>query len=186
MAEVRVSFPSLEDVATGAGLPLHKAVENDPAAGKNAHGSLVAKDPTGNLRYLKTNAAGEAIVSFESAETARLKDVGTNAGSASAVTIATIPLQPGLTYQNLGLVVSCFRDAIFDVVSVDDAGGTPVDTIELQGVRVGAGEYTSSIALPGFQFVAGSTGTQELIVRGRNLGTLSTLDVTVSIDEDQT
>jgi len=181
MADSRPNFAVLQDYVSGAGLPLHKVLENDASANKNALAALVGIDPLGNLRYLKTNSTGELIISLESEEFALLSDSGTHAGSASPVDIVTIPLQNSMTYKSLEVVCSCFRDAVFSVVLVDDQAETDL----IPGIRSGAGEYQDPVSLQTLMFTTGATGTQELIVRGFNLNVTSTMDAVISVKEIQ-
>lgn len=185
MSDLRTAMTILEDVSSQAGRPLHAAVENNPAAGKNAHPALVCIDALGNLRYAKVNAAGELVVSTESVEKACLTAEGNNAGSATFVDLAVITLQNDLNYSKLGFMGSSFRDSVFEVVWVDDVGGTPVETV-LATFRVGAGHLNHSEELECIAFTAGSVGTQELRIRGKNNNALSDMDGMISIEEDQT
>lgn len=81
MADVRTSFVTLEDVTSGAGVPLHRALEGQAAAGKNAHGALTYKDASGNLQYALVNANREVVVSLESGDRTVIKhDAGLKVG----------------------------------------------------------------------------------------------------------
>jgi len=185
MADVREVFTVLEDLSTGVGLPWSQAFEGSAAENRNAAPALVAKDTAGNLIYLKTNLSGELVVSTESEEYALISDSGTNAGNAAFQDIVTLDLQVDLVYKELEIVCSCFRDAVFQVVAISDAGGTPVTTVLINGIRCGAGQYSAIVSLSALMFTAGATGDQELVVRGKNLNTTSTMDVVVSIKEIQ-
>jgi len=184
MPDLRESFPSLEDVATGAGIPLHKVLEGDAAAGKNASAALVGKDPSGNLIYLTTNSDGELVTSGMAGDTANIADTGSNGGSGSFVTLLTLLLTTNKEYKNLSWSVSGFRDTIFEIVQIDDAGGTPVETIHAT-LRVGPGDFTDSNFMENFKFTAGPTGVINLILRAKNQNANSTMDGTLSIDEIQ-
>ena len=185
MADVREVFTSLEDLSTGVGMPLHQAFEGSAAENRNAHGALVAKDTAGNLIYLKTNLAGELVTSLESEEFALISDSGTNAGNVAYQDIATLILQADLVYKELELVCSCFRDTVFQVVSIDNVGVTPIETVLINGIRAGAGQFSAIVSLKTFMFTAGATGVQQLVVRGKNLNSTSTMDVVVSVKEIQ-
>jgi hypothetical protein len=182
MADVRTSFITLEDVATGAGVPLHKAVEGDAAAGKNAHGALVAKDDSGNLQYVRVNSNREIVVSSDSADLACLTDEGGVVGTTSFQDIATIALNDGAVYKKIGFSGSSFRDAIFELLWVDDVGGTDTETI-LHTFRVGAGAYNEVAELSCLEFTAGTTA--ELRLRGKNLNVASDIDGMISVLEVQ-
>lgn len=182
MADLRTSFTVLEDATTQAGLPLHKVAQGDALAGKNAIAALIAKDPAGNLIYPVTNSLGELVVSTESSTAAALlSEDGTSVGSASDADIVTLTLQNDMTYRELEAVVSCFRDAVFKIVHVDDA----VTNILVPGVRCGAGSLNSVLNFKTLEFVTGSTGTQELKIIGKNLNALATMDGVLSVKEIQ-
>lgn len=183
MADPRVSFPVLEDASTQAGLPLHKAVTGDASAARNAHAALVATDAAGNLQYPKVDSQRRLFVSPNVGDFANLSERGEHAaGSATFVTVtgALITLVADLVYQEVGLLVSCTRDAHFQVVQVDDA----TETI-LADVMLEAGESVFGIVIPNLTFTAGSTGTQALKIVGKNLNALSALRATLSVTEVQ-
>lgn len=182
MADVRTNFPVLEDSSTQAGLPLHKVLEGDASTGKNALAALVAADAAGNLQYMRVNQNNELVVSMESSiSIALLTDNGSNAGSISYVDLITIPLQAGYTYRELEILVSCFRDAVFQVIHIDDV----TENILVPGIRAGAGDYNGPMSFKTLEFMTGATGTQSLVIRGKNLNALSTIDAVVAIKEIQ-
>lgn len=185
MADTREVFTSLENLSTGEGMPLHQAFEGSAAEDRNAHGALVAKDTAGNLIYLKTNLAGELVTSLESEEFALISDSGTHTGNVAYQNIVTLVLQADLVYKELELVCSCFRDAVFQIVAIDDVGVSPVETILINGIRAGAGQFSAIVSLKTFMFTAGSTGVQNLVIRGKNLNSTSTMDVVASVKEIQ-
>lgn len=178
MADVRSVFVNLEDSSSKAGLPLHKALEGEAIAAKNAQGALVAKDPSGNFKYLETDANGNLTV-IAGYDYAALSDHGTNAGNAAFQDIATITLTADKEYKSLEWLVSSFRDTVFQLVQIDDA----TETVLIDGIRVGNALLTNSGKLEGLEFTAGSTGTQELVLRGKNLNATSTMDGVITIKE---
>lgn len=183
MADPRVSFPVLEDAATQAGLPLHKAVQGDSAAARNAHAVIPATDAAGNLQYPKVDSQRRLYVSPNVGDYANLSERGElAAGSATFATVtgALITLVADLVYQEVGVVVSCTRDAHFQVVQVNDVTETILADVMLEG-----GESTFGIVIPNLTFTAGSTGTQSLKVVGKNMNALSALRATVSVTEVQ-
>lgn len=184
MADVRPVFTILENPATQAGSPQHLVSEGQAVAAKNYGLGIVAKDSSGNAIFLRTNAAGQLLVNAEAADVVLLGGQGDNAGSATVVTLFDIALQNDYEYKNLEWVCSCFREATFELVHVDDLGGGG-ETFNILGtVKVGAGDYTDSgkVASP---FTAGSTGTQVLRVRALNLNATSQLEASASIEEIQ-
>lgn len=178
MADLRTSFIVLEDSATQAGLPMHKALEGELVANKNGHAAFVAKDSALKFKYLEVDDAGALKVST-GADYACLSDEGTNAGSTSDVDLITLPLVAEKVYYDIEALLSCFRDSVFKIVWSNDG----VETVLVPGVRVGAGDYNEMLRFQCMEFTAGATGVQSLIVRGKNLQVASTLDATISIKE---
>lgn len=180
MADVRESFPTLEDSGTGAGLPLHKVLEGDASAAKNASAGLVAKKGDGTLRYLQVDDAGNLKVTTDGGGT-QVKDRGTASGNTSLVTVAEITLTADANYVGLDWVCSCFRDALFEIVLIDDPSGTPTEEI-LADVLCGPGDFTDSGTL-NLRFTAGSTDPV-LRVRAKNFNTTSDFRASISTTED--
>lgn len=173
MADLRASFTILEDVTTQAGLPLHKAVEGDAAAGLNAHPSFIAKDPSNNLIYLKTNAAGELIVDTEAVSGTCKKangELATGSATLDFVTGCEITLTANKVISEVGFLVSCQRDALFQVIWLNNATPTLLGEIV-----VGAGAYTFSQELHCLSFTAGSTLPQKLQLKAKNFNALASL-----------
>jgi len=178
MSDLRTVFVNLEDASTQAGLPLHKALEGDAILNKNAHGALVAKDSAENFKYLEVDDAGALKVSLGSAY-ACLSDSGTHAGDTSYQTLATIALTTDKVYKDVEALVSCFRDTVFQIIHNDNG----VPTILADGIRAGAGAYNQMARFECMEFTAGATGTQELLIKGKNTVVASTMDATVSVKE---
>jgi hypothetical protein len=168
----------LEDSSSQAGLPLHKRVEGDAAAGTNAHAALVAKDASGNLIYLRTTAGGALIVDTGAAPgTCKNAKGELAAGSATLalVTGASISLANSKAYSEIGFIVSCRRDSLFQIVW-DDNGSETI----LGEIVVGSGAYTVSDQLHCLTFTSGSTGTQTLKVKAKNFEALSSLRAAIT------
>jgi len=181
MADIRESFPTLEDSGSGAGLPLHKVLEGDASAAKNASAGLVAKKASdGTLIYLRTDDAGNLLTTQDGGGT-QVKNRGTAAGNTSFTTVAEITLTADANYKGLDWVCSCFRDAIFEIVLIDDPAGTPTEEI-LADVICGPGDFTDSGSLD-IRFTAGPTDPV-LRVRAKNLNTTSDFRASVASTED--
>lgn len=183
MADLRVSFPTLEDSATQAGLPLHKVLEGDSLTSKNAHAAFVAKDGSGAAKYLLQNDLGETLVSMEG-NFVGLSDKGQVSGNLSIATIFDIPLQNDYVYKNISFLMTCLKDAEFEVVQIDDSAGTPVETSHFEPVTT-PGNTNIAHNAPSFTFTAGSTGVCVLRVRTKNLYVASDFRASLSIQEVQ-
>lgn len=183
MADPRTSFVTLEDVTTQVGVPLHRVVEGDAAAGKNAHAAIVAKDAAGNLIYLKTGVGGALLTTDDAATVCKRSQAGElAAGSATMVLVtgAVIPLAVSKEYASVGFVVSCRRDALFQIIWSDNG----VESV-LAEIIVGSGAYTISDELHCLSFTSGATGTQELLVKAKNFEALSSLRASIVAEEVQ-
>lgn len=182
MADPRTSFTVLEDSGTQAGLPLHKVLEGDAAAAKNALAALIAKNGS-NLAYLKVDPTTGALLTTTEGATECLKakgELAAGSGTIVAVTGAEIVLSTDTKYQEVGFVVSCRRDAIFQIIQLDD-----VTENVLAEIVVGSGAYTVSNQLHCLEFTTGSTGDQKLLVKAKNFEALSSLRASITVEEVQ-
>lgn len=203
MADVRESFPNLEG-ASGEGLALRSVQQGESVASKNgqlafgfmdASGNAKAApiktsgaapgdavpvmgflNSAGNLAYPQMNAAGAIPVTSDVGTDLYAR--GTVAGNASFVDVVTLALTNSKVYQGLEVLVSCFRDAIYEVVWDDDGS----ETILADAV-ITPGHSTVMINLSKLEFTSGGTGTQSLIVRAKNLNTTSDFRATVATTE---
>lgn len=167
MAELRSSVCVLEDASTQAGLPLHKVLEGDLAAAKNALAALAAKRlSSGVLKYLSLDDSDALRVTIDSSGQANLLDQAEVSGTTSFQTLAELPLTNDASYSKIVFHGSCSRNAKFEVVQIDDTGGTPVETIHLR-FRTGAGQLNAGDELDQLRFTAGSTGTCVLRMRAK-------------------
>lgn len=182
MADLRTAFMVLEDASTNAGLPLHKALEGESITNKNGMPAFAAKDVSDQFAYLQLNSQGELKVSSQG-DTAGVKATGSVSGSATFVDVATITLAASKVYKNIGWIVSCWRDAEFKIVQVNDMTTTDVT----KGIIVGAGDYTDSNELSGLSVTSGASGTQSLKIQAKNLvgSALSDFRATLSALEEQ-
>lgn len=182
MAEPRTSFIILEDSVSQAGLPLHKMLEGDAVAAKNGHPAFVAKVSGSNVSaYLKVNPSTGALLVDNDAATTCLKAKGELvAGSATivAVTGAEIVLTTDTDYQEIGFIVSCRRDSLFQIIQLDDV----TETI-LGEIIVGSGAYTISDQLHCLSFTTGSTGVQKLLIKAKNFEALSDLRASITVEQ---
>lgn len=182
MTDLRTSTPTLEDSSTQEGIPLHKILEADTLTSKNALAAFIAKrQSNGTARYLNVDDAGNLLVTMDGGGTMK-KARGTVSGSLTNVTVCEIALTPAAVYKGLSWVVSCFRDAIYEIVAINDPSGTPTETI-LADVLVGSGDLTDSGELRNVTFTAGATDPV-LRVRAKNLTVQSDFRASVCTNED--
>lgn len=208
MADERASFPTLED-ASGIGEALRTVQEGQSVASKNgalawafkdSSGNAIAapvrtigdaaaglpvlpvaafRDSSGNLVFPQLNAANQLPVTFAATGNGKKARGEVLAGSATLTTVATLTLATSKTYDNLNFVVSCFRDALFQVIWNDDG----VETV-LGDALCGPGQFTFHGALPDAEFTSGASGTQQLLIKALNTtGSLSALRAALSVNE---
>lgn len=180
MADLRESFPVLEDAITGAGSAPHKSQNGDASAGKVGLTTWVFKDASGNLVHPQLNSAGQIAVTSDASGTFLKAKGELAAGSATVadVTGASLSLTADASYVKIGAVVSCLRQALFQIVQIDDA-----TTSILAEIVIGPGQYTFQWSQPEFEILAGSTGTQTLKIQAKNFEKLSSLRATISAVE---
>lgn len=147
--DLRPSFPPLEDFSTQAGLPLHKALEGDASANKNAHGAFVAKkDSDGTFVYMLTDEDGRLITSALTGFGADF----TFGDVASSTTTEKVVRRTTYTEQTTGAQRS------FSSASASDDGspvGTGARTLTVEYyTAAGAGPFTETLTLNGTGCVA--------------------------------
>jgi len=180
MADLRESFPILEDSSTGVGSAPFKSQNGDPSAGKVGMTSWVFKDASGNLVHPQLNSAGQISVTSDASGTFRNAKGELAAGSATMVdvTSASLTLAVSKTFIKLSCVVSCLREALFNIVQIND-----VTTTILSEIVIGPGQYTFQWCQPEFEISSGATGVQTLKVQAKNFDKLSSLRATISAVE---
>jgi hypothetical protein len=135
------------------------------------------KDSAGNLVAPQLNSSGQLPVSLEVSGNS-LYARGKVAGNLSQVTVATLALTVDKYYEDLQFIVSCFRDAVFEIIWNNNGS----ETI-LAEALCGPGQYTVNALLKHVEFQAGSTGTQQILVKAINLNATSDFRATVSVVE---
>jgi len=180
MSEIRESFPTTE-LADGTGAPLANAVNTvtDPT-GLNGSIGFAFKDSAGKVVLPILDAEGRLPVTLEGAGTELSGSGFLAAGSATmvAITSADITLSPSKTYTQLRVNVSCFRDALFNVIQQNDVTLTVIGRI-----RVGSGQYTFEWTAGKKYVVAGATGVQKILIKGQNMNTQSEMSAELSCVE---
>lgn len=179
MADTRESFPTLEG-SSQEGLALRAAVEGDSPTSKNGSIGFSFKDSTGNVVLPQLDSAGRIkIVSGTGATGNGKKARGTASGNASLVTVASLTLTVNKVYDNLDFIVSCFRDALFQVILSDNAAETVIaDALCSPGMTSFHG------ALKEAEISTGATGTQLLLIKAQNMNALSDFRAALSVNEN--
>lgn len=116
-------------------------------------------------------------VTFTSVNGNGLGARGTIVGNAALTTIATITLANSKIYDDLDFIVSCFRDARFQVILSDNA----VETI-ISDAICGPGAFSFHGELAHREITSGATGTQLLLIKGLNLNALSDMYASLSVN----
>lgn len=180
MPEVRSSYPTLENTSTGDGEALASVVTGDSPTAKKASIAIGFRDSSGNLVLPQLDSEGRLPVSQNGAGIEKAAAGSLAAGSATMVDItsATLSLTVNKVYAQIVVTVSCFRDAVWNVVFVDN------------GVSTIIGRIHTGSGLPSYKWdankkfvTAGATGTQTLKVQGMNATALSELDAEISCIE---
>jgi hypothetical protein len=175
MADVREVFPILDD-GTGAGAVPSKSEAGDAAAAKIGATAFVFKDSSGNLVLPSLTAAGKISVDAGAMASGTCKAAyGTDAGSLTDVTLATISLTASKVISDVECSLSCSRSALAKVIWNNNGS----ETI-LGWVMTGPGQFTAMLDINCLTFTAGGTGTQELKVKALNLDKAASLYCTVA------
>jgi len=180
MADKKSIFRSLLD-ASGEAFALAKMLIGDSPTAKEGAIGFAFRDASGNVTLPQLTADGKLAVDTEALGGACRNAKGEHAGSTSLVDVtgAEITITGAFSANKIMADVSCFRDSLFQLVYVDDADGTPVETVIAEAL-VGAGQF--SYKMGGdclIQDVSGGTGTQKIKLVAKNMQVASTLRATL-------
>jgi hypothetical protein len=167
---------SFKDSSGNVVLPVQSS-EGDSATGVAGFPSLAFKDSSGNLVLPTLTPEGKIPVDFMGAGTIQRVRGELAAGSLTMVQVtgAELTLAAGKVYHDLSMVVSCRRDAHFQLIQVNDA----TETILLDAI-LGPGQFSAAVQLAVDEITAGSTGTQKLIIKAMNFEKVSALRASLS------
>jgi hypothetical protein len=178
MADVREVFPILED-GSNVGAVLTKSQAGDSSSGKVGLTGFTFRDSSGNLVLPQLTAAGKIAVDAGASASGTCKSAqGTNAGSLSNVTLGTITLTASKVISDIEAQIACSRSALAEVVWNDDGA----ETI-LGWIMTGPGQFTAHLDINCLTFTSGSTGTQQILFRAKNLDKAASLYGTVAVLE---
>jgi len=185
MADLTPLFRILKVDGTEAGEAPTSRIEGDVAAGKVGLIAFSYKDSAGNVVLPQLTAAGAIVVDTSGAAGACIS------GQAQAIAGSTVSFQDVITlvlaltknYSGLEFSTSCFRNTLWEIVRIDDVGGTPVEVKVWTGIT-GPGQFTVCCNLDCGNFdTIGNTGVQNLVLRGKNLNNESDLHGYLAIKE---
>lgn len=167
MADLRESFPTLEDVTTKEGVNLGARIEGETPSNIKGSIGFSFKDSTGNVVLPQLNLDGSLPIAppdnncvHGNGKVAGVKD--------TPVDVATVVLALEKNYAAIEALVASTRTTVWSVVKIDDVGGAATETILLDGAIItGPGAYTYPVKLDCVDFnTIGGTGVQHLVLRG--------------------
>lgn len=165
MSDIREVFPVLVDETTDEGLALTASLAGDAAASKVGLVGFSFKSHSGQLVLPTLTPEGKVPVDLQGAGVAlSASSNGQIAGSLTNVVVAEITLSQNKTYGRISATGSCFREAIFEVVHQNDTVNTIIGSF-----LIGPGQFTFTWNGGETELQSGSTGTQKLILRAKNL-----------------
>jgi hypothetical protein len=144
-ADLRPSYPSMEDPTTSAGVPLHHVVEGDPVSGKNVNGTMVGKDVAGNFTFLKTDLTGGLVTTALTGFGADFSfgDI-TSASLTQKIVQRTVYTEQTTNAQR----------SIASANANDTAAGTGARTVKIDYFdATGAGPFSETVTLNGTTYV---------------------------------
>ncbi len=184
MTDLREVFPILRDDSTNEGEAPVSRIEGEVAAGKEGLIGFSYKNNVGNVVLVQLTSEGKVPVDTENTGGTCLTDNGEFvAGSLTNVDIATIVGTVTKINNRFEVIASSLRSSLWSLFYIDDAGGSPVETLLSQYVT-GPGAFTICCETKCLEHdTTGGTGTQNFILRGRNFTHLSSLRATLSYIE---
>ena len=169
MSNKKGLFGILNDGA-GAGVGITKAIPGTTlgSAITSTMASPAFVNSSGVLVFPQLNAAGQILVSLDTAGQC-IHAKGKVTGSTSFQDVATITAALAKLYDKIGFTVSSMTECDWELVYVDDAAGTPVETI-LAYFDTGPGQYSYCCHLDCVEVdTTAGTAVQKILIRGKLL-----------------
>lgn len=185
MADLREVFPILVDESTGAGEAPISRIEGEAAASQEGLIGFSFKDSSGNVILPSLTTEGKIPVDTEGLGGTCLYEVGEDSAPVvdTASDLATITATLGKSYDNIMIMGCCLRDALFELVHIDDVGVTDTET-SLGKFLVGPGQFSFCCESPcKFYDTTGGTGVQNFVLRGTCIQAASTLRGSLAVKE---
>lgn len=181
MADPREVFPVVADAVTGEGENLIAIVEGDSTAAKNGILAFGAKNQAGNATLIELTADGSVPVDFSNNGIDHHARGTLVSGSQVLLTpgdVVVVMVPVSKTFEDFQFIVSCRRDALFQLVHVDDV----TETV-MADVIVGPGQFTFTGSFPHMFASSGATGDQEFKIVGTALDKVSDMRASLSFLE---
>lgn len=169
MADDREVFTILED-GSGVGQPLAAKAEGDAPSTDNGLMGFSFVDSSGNLVLPQLTAAGKIPVDTEAIPgTCISGQAQAVAGGLTFQDVVTLTLALLKDYASLEFAASCSHLTLWEIVYIDDVGGVPTET-KIATFMTGPGQYSCKVNYDCGNFDTQSgTGTQNLVLRGKNV-----------------
>lgn len=169
MADEAPLFKVLQN-GSGTAEAIDKVESGDAPGTKNGLLAFGFRDSSGNVVLPQLTAGGAVIVDSGASAGTMVHARGENAGSLTTVTIATITLSVTEVYNKIESVGSCLRETLFQIIHNDDGAE------EIMGeFLVGAGQFSFHWESQSMSVTAGATGTQQLLLKAKNIDKVSTI-----------
>lgn len=169
----------------GAGLGMTKAI---PGTTLGSAIAVTAACPafvnsSGVLVFPQLNSSGQILVSMEDPGDCHYA-AGSVVGSTSFQDVADFTGALSKYYNAFQAVVSSATECDWELVYIDDAAGTPVESI-LAYFETGPGQYTVCCEVHCIEIdTSGGTGVQKFVLRGKLLeSTGSNINATLAFQE---
>ena len=187
MADEIEIFHILKDKAgNNTGVAPTQANIGDAPAGLDGILALGFRDTSGNLVLPQLNPEGALPVTLDPGTP--LREHGVVASGSQTVNVrsalATIVLTAEKLYTKMAMQGACRRACLFELVYIEDVGGTPVETVLLSAL-ISSGQFTTPLValLTDFFSTVGATGTLNLVMYGTPLDKASDIRGQVSVNE---
>lgn len=186
MADLREVFPILQDESTGAGEAPISRIEGESGIAQEGMIAFSFKDQSNNVILPVLTSEGKIPVDTEAFGGSCKYDYGTNAGSLTAVDVATLDgtaITTGNNYMNFEFAVSCLRTTLWDIVYIDDVGVSDTETA-LYSFVTGPGTFHECCKINCLHLdTTGGTGVQNIVLRGTNIAGISTMRGLLAVNE---
>jgi len=165
----REVFTIVEDDLTGEGVKLPARQEGDSPSLKNGVIGFSFKDSAGNLVLPQLDSSGRLPTTPIAGACKYGYAKATPAGLGSDTALGEVTGALAKKYNEFEVSLSCMFPTSWELVYIDDAAGTPVETVLWSRVT-GPGDYGVEVQFECIEVdTTGGTGVQKFQVRGAQL-----------------